>query len=390
MQVFVSSADDLPVTIAEDSTGLPASARWTIAETTGWNLTAMFTFTPTAAEAGSNYVVSLHAVTPSSTNVNTWALYVPTDREQRVVVSEFLANPSAAETAPHFNPLRRAEPSPNPTWHDEFVEIVNASNHEMDLSNWTISDSTAVRHRFPEEYGLRAWGAIVVYGGPKIGFAPGLSVPSIWASVSEAGLGLNNTGVDAILLRNAQGRLISRVVYPPLSTFWLHDAPSDTRRRLCVARERFDQLCVARCRLRRYNFSEPVGALVAPRRPRRRLGARGKAVLTWSAEKGRNYSVVRADSLTGTFAPVATGLRLPAVGRHVVENQEQNATRFSKSARRSDSWASNGEPRCGAQVSRSGANRCLLMPGPEAGVPVHGKPPLGGPMRNGKPTPHSP
>ncbi len=49
---------------------------------------------------------------------------------------------------------------------DEFVELVNTSSaEEVDISGWTISDDTQVRHTFPSGTSLEPMTAIVVFGG---------------------------------------------------------------------------------------------------------------------------------------------------------------------------------------------------------------------------------
>src|SRR5687767_12512437 len=52
---------------------------------------------------------------------------------------------------------------PGSTEGAEFVELVNLSGDDVDLSGWTISDSLKVRHVFPPGVVLPRGEALVVY-----------------------------------------------------------------------------------------------------------------------------------------------------------------------------------------------------------------------------------
>lgn len=331
MRVQVSASDKRPVTLSmADARPLPASARWEFRETVGTNLSATFTFAPTRQDLGSNYVISVNTSNATGTNAATWWFHVPTEAEQQIVISEFLANPATTETAPHFNPLRRAAPPPNPSWNDEFVELVNDSERDVDLSNWALFDSEHVRHRFTEPFVLRAKGAIVVYGGPRVGFPPLLMTPTIWANASATGLGLDNSGNDAIILRNPEGQLVSRLVYseiisakgsltrfPTLTDdFVPHESVSASPTSPGV---NYDG--------RRFNEVSPWPP--APLALTVRLERSAGVVLTWSAERDRSYSVLHAENPAGPFSSLATRLRfLDASGRYEVGNLKPDGTRF--------------------------------------------------------------
>ena len=329
MRVVVTAADERPVTLSADSNELPASARWELRETTGTNLTAVFTFAPTPNEAGSNFVISLYASASTGANATQWSFYVPTEQEQQIVISEFLPNPATLETAPHFNPLRRAEPAPNPAWQDEYVEVVNDSDREMDLSHWTLSDSAQVRHRFAESFVLQSRGAIVVYGGPRTGFPPLLMAPTVWASESATGLGFHDSSSDAVIIRNAQGRMVSRVVYSLVSTnssltryptlddeFVPHSGISTDHTSPGV---NYDGR----------KFSELTQLPPAPIILRAIVRRGTRIVLTWNADKGRAYSVFQSANPSGPYWPLATGLRFPdQTARYEVEGEEDHDARF--------------------------------------------------------------
>ena len=207
------------VTIQPLTGGLPASAGW--ARTTpasGLTATNSFHFQPVQNDAGTNYVVALSVTTSTyGTFTNVWNVYVPTNFEQKIYISEFLANPTTDTNSPFFNPLKRTQATTNNSVDDEYIEIANLSGTNVDLLNWSISDAVKMRLQFANGAGygesLGSSNAIVVYGGPLNGNAPNLPVLNFPASESTAGLALNNTGTETIMLRNGDGHLIDRVFY---------------------------------------------------------------------------------------------------------------------------------------------------------------------------------
>jgi hypothetical protein len=178
----------------------------------------------------------------------------------------------------------------------------------LDLAGWTISDSVQVRHRFYESFSIQSSNAIVVYGGPLNGFVPVLDVPVIGASENAFGFGLNNTGGDSILVHNADGHLVSRVVYSTLSaTSSLTRYPNlngpflphaDVTTNLVSPGKQFDGR----------PFSEPALSEPPPIALTIALEPGPAVILKWKAEPGRPYSVLQAASLTGPFTPIVAGL----------------------------------------------------------------------------------
>ena len=79
---------------------------------------------------------------------------------------------------------------------DEFVELVNISGETVDISGWTISDRTKVRHVFPDPTVLGPDIGIVVFGG---GTPTG--IPSLVNTASTTNLQLTNGGDDVIFAR---------------------------------------------------------------------------------------------------------------------------------------------------------------------------------------------
>ncbi|MCI0344069.1 MAG: lamin tail domain-containing protein, partial [Chloroflexi bacterium] len=84
------------------------------------------------------------------------------------------------------------------TTQDEFVEIVNASGADVDISGWTLSDGFGVRHVFPAPTVVTDGCAVVVFaGGTPAGSFGGVIVQT----ASTGQLGLNNTG-DTVTLND--------------------------------------------------------------------------------------------------------------------------------------------------------------------------------------------
>jgi predicted extracellular nuclease len=74
---------------------------------------------------------------------------------------------------------------------DEFVEIVNLTSEDLDISGWTLSDGFGLRHTFPAETIIPARCSIVVFGG---GTPTGDFGNAVVQTASEGALGLNNSG----------------------------------------------------------------------------------------------------------------------------------------------------------------------------------------------------
>ena len=92
---------------------------------------------------------------------------------------------------------------------DEFVELVNTSDHEICLSGWNLTDAVSTsRHRFPIGSVLPAGKALVVFGGGvptgKFGGA------EVQTAAYSGELNLNNKG-DVLSLFDAGGNVYQRV-----------------------------------------------------------------------------------------------------------------------------------------------------------------------------------
>ncbi|MEO7736261.1 MAG: lamin tail domain-containing protein [Kofleriaceae bacterium] len=113
----------------------------------------------------------------------------PPPPDGKVFINEVLANEPGSDTA------------------GEFVELVNSGGTAVDLSGWTISDGTAVRHVFASGTSLGAGRAIVVFAGASA-IPPGLG-NAIASSTGSFVLG--NSG-DTVKLASPAG-LVDSVTY---------------------------------------------------------------------------------------------------------------------------------------------------------------------------------
>jgi PKD repeat protein len=143
----------------------------------------------TYAAAGT-YTVSL-AVTDNggATGTTSQAVTVTSGSPANVIVNEILANEPGSATA------------------GEAVEVVNVGGTAADLSGWTVSDASRVRHTFAQGTSLAPGKAIAVYGGASA-IPPGITA----VAASTGSLNLSNNG-DAVVLKNAAATVVNQFTY---------------------------------------------------------------------------------------------------------------------------------------------------------------------------------
>lgn len=108
-----------------------------------------------------------------------------------VVINEIHADPSPGDAGDANGDGLRD------TSDDEFIEIVNQSGSEIDLTDWKLRDRSGLRHIFPPGTILPADCAIVVFGG---GLLSGLGGSAEFQLASTGNLSLNNGGDTVTLL----------------------------------------------------------------------------------------------------------------------------------------------------------------------------------------------
>lgn len=294
----------------EAPSGLPEGSGWLTVPPQGdltGAITAVFVLTAEDSLAGRRLEPSLRVIRGSVTNGQTWRIHVPTPGERAVVLTEFLANPTGVSTLPTYNPLRRNPPSPRPTQHDEYLELVNFGSTPVNLEGWRFRDSTGWRYRFGLPTWVGAGQSLVVHGGLPGTSAPNLGVSTVAAGEGVLGLSLNNDG-DVIALYNAATNLVFRIVYAAsglvpasaLTRFPEADGPF-------VAHDSVAAMAVSPGRRvdgRVYGEGGGGAGVEGAVRLAVRLGGGRRLVLEWLAESGRRYRVWRAESVGGVYEPV--------------------------------------------------------------------------------------
>ncbi|RKY58880.1 MAG: hypothetical protein DRP96_07810 [Candidatus Neomarinimicrobiota bacterium] len=93
---------------------------------------------------------------------------------------------------------------------DEFVEIINISPEDVDLTGWRLGDDEELSFTFPDGYVIKSGQIVTVFSGGNITNVPGFNVNPLKSRVfvsdviDRLGNGLNNTN-EAILLISADG-----------------------------------------------------------------------------------------------------------------------------------------------------------------------------------------
>lgn len=190
----------------------------------GQPATGIFYFAPVAGDEGANFTVTLNQTDSDGPTTNTWTIYVPTADEQKVYITEFLANPTTNSSAKNFDPLKRTNGDRNDvtSW-DQYVEIANLSPDPLYIGNWSIYVGTTQAFQDANSDTLSSSNYFLVYGGGFTGDNSPPANPAFEAAniggLGETGLFLPTTGQGVIALyngsgdNNGQGDLIDRVVY---------------------------------------------------------------------------------------------------------------------------------------------------------------------------------
>ena len=159
----------------------------------------------TAASAGSYaWTVPSSATTTARVRVSDAANSLITDTSNAAFTITTSTGGGAAQV--FINEVLANEPGSDVN--GEFVELVNSGGTAADLSGWTVSDSTGVRHTFASGTTLPAGGAIVVFGA-ALGIPSGVT-NAVGASTGTLGLG--NSG-DTVTVKNATGVTVNTTTY---------------------------------------------------------------------------------------------------------------------------------------------------------------------------------
>jgi hypothetical protein len=118
-----------------------------------------------------------------------------------ILINEFLADPAAGLSGDANGDGVTSSSA------DEFVELLNTGEMNVDLFGWMIADGLSTRHVFPTGSLLAPGEFLVVFGGGSP------SLPGVLTQTASTGLlSLNNAG-DQITLYNALGEISDQVLY---------------------------------------------------------------------------------------------------------------------------------------------------------------------------------
>jgi len=88
---------------------------------------------------------------------------------------------------------------------DEYVVFTNRGDASLDLSGWTIADEAGTTYTFPDGFSLDAGESVTLHTGSGADTASDL----YWGSGSP----IWNNGGDTVIVRNAQGDIVSKEPY---------------------------------------------------------------------------------------------------------------------------------------------------------------------------------
>ncbi|HEY3581175.1 MAG TPA: lamin tail domain-containing protein, partial [Pyrinomonadaceae bacterium] len=101
---------------------------------------------------------------------------------------------------------------------DEFVELVNSTTHDIDLSGYQLQSRSltatndTLRHRFAQGTTLSAGKAVVVFGGGSPNASDPIFGSAQIVKASSGGLSLVNGG-GVVILRKSNGEIVTSVAY---------------------------------------------------------------------------------------------------------------------------------------------------------------------------------
>ena len=320
---------------AGDEVTVTPTGDWVLSANPAIEVTAKLVLTAGEADAGEPFDLSLEAENTEGVATLEWDIYVPSAAEQQVAVTEFLANPTGKATDGHYNPLHRETPSDSNriSVEDEFVEIANLGQTEVDLAGWSLSDAVALRSNFYEGDVLAKRGAVIVYGGRSSGSEPmlGDGVLALPATEGTSGLGLNNSG-DTITLRNADGHVIDRIQFgKPTGKGSMTRHPG-----LNGAFADHSTVADALVSAGAWPSGSPFAEDPAVDIPEIKITvsmANGDITLNWEVSPAASYTVKASGSVAGPYEPVAEGLMFDGVVGTYSAQADQAARFFTIEAK---------------------------------------------------------
>lgn len=141
-------------------------------------------------------ITETSSVTDLAISQSTHTVTITDDDLPNIIINEILADPIGID-ANNDGTLN--------TGQDEFIELVNLDGTSYDLTGYTFSDATGVKHTFGAVT-IPAGGSVVIFGGGTPTGIPGIN------NTSSSGLSLNNGG-DTVTLKNSDGNTIATYTY---------------------------------------------------------------------------------------------------------------------------------------------------------------------------------
>lgn len=99
---------------------------------------------------------------------------------------------------------------------DQFVELLNITNADLDLSGWKVGDNSALNFTFPQGYILKPGTFVTIFGGGNVANVEGYNSDPLKTKVFTAGGsigdGLGLTG-DYVIVKSADGNFDNYLAY---------------------------------------------------------------------------------------------------------------------------------------------------------------------------------
>jgi len=170
------------------------------------------TFTPSPTKTSTISITATVTSTPTSTNSYTpmvTGTLIPTPTATAILGNQLVLNEILADPANGTSGDANGDGTRNYT-QDEFIEIFNTSSADIDISNWMLVDSDAIRHIFPEGTVVSAQCAVIIFGG---GTPTGTFGSTLIQKASSGALDLNNAGGDTVVLYDSSSNLVLIYIY---------------------------------------------------------------------------------------------------------------------------------------------------------------------------------
>ena len=127
----------------------------------------------------------------------------------RIIINEVLYDPPSSDSEGDANGDGGREPN-----EDEFIEFYNLGSQTVDISGFTISDATQLRHVFPEGTLVQSNSALVLFGGGSPTGDFGGATVQIASEGSN--INMNNAG-DFVTFADSNGNTVLTFDVEPLS-----------------------------------------------------------------------------------------------------------------------------------------------------------------------------